>query len=172
MPELTLLRLVRGELDGFRAQEVARRITASAEARLELRLLLGMPHATDGLASREDPVSLRSLPLLPTLRLAADGPADVRDPSTGTPAGSLGLVTSGGELELEAVRFEDGVVGIYASRAVPLVLAGSSDTWTVRGSAPGYLELEHQDVGGDEQGGIGLRIEDRDAILKLNAKRP
>lgn len=171
VPELTLLRLVRGELDGFRAQEVARRIAASAEARLELRLLLGIPNAADGLASRKVPSSPTPLRSLPTLRLAADGPAEVRDPSKGAPAGSLRVVTSEGELELEAVRFEDGVLGIYASRAVPLVLAGSSDAWTVRGSAPGYLELEHQRVEGDEHSRIALRIEDREALLELKAKR-
>jgi len=158
VPERTLLRLVRGELDGFRAQEISRRIAASAEAGIELRLLLDLPVETDALL----------LPtLVATLRLAADGPAEVRDPSTGIGVGSLVMETSEGPLELEAVRFEadhaSRVLAIYASRAVPLVLAGSCEGWTVRGSAPGYLELE--DMGG--QTPIVLLVEDREAQLTV-----
>lgn len=160
VPERTLLRLVRGELDGFRAQEIARRIAASTEGRLELRLLLGLPAFMDATVD------------LPVLRLAADGPAEVRDPATGTPAGSLRATSSEGPLELEAVRFEDGVLGIYASRPIPLVLAGSSDG-TVRGSAPGYLELDDTERTRGARGfiTIALRFEDREAILKVRPRR-
>jgi hypothetical protein len=80
-------------------------------------------------------------------------------------------VTSEGPLELEAVRFDDGVLGIYASRAAPLVLAGSSEAWTVRGSAPGYLELEQAREDASERTEVALRVDDRDAVLTLRGER-
>ncbi len=153
VPEATLLRLVRGELDGFLAEEIARRIAASEAAGVELRLVLGLPPAAEGV-------------YLPPIRLAADGPVDVRDPSTGRAAGSTKVKAADGALELEAFRFEGGVLGIYASSAVTFALAGASDDWSVRGSAPGYLELEQ--VGEGAQ--VALRVGDHEVSLKLKRR--
>lgn len=127
VPEATLLRLVRGQLDGFRAAEVAFDAARCAANRDELVLLLGE-------AKRFRAVER------PLLRLAADGPSPMRDPSLGVVVGTFGR--EDGTLELEAVRFPDGIVALYASAPRALTLEGPKKTKVVvAGGAPGYLEL-------------------------------
>ena len=152
VPEESLLRLLRGELDAFRAAEVAAQASRHAGTREELILLASHDAAREGVWVEG----------IAPLRLAADGPTPIRDPAQGV------LVAKGGAKDkkstekkskgsakrasrsapasnLEAFRFADGVVAIYAARPLPLTLVegrgrgGSSPR--VVGSAPGYLEL-------------------------------
>jgi hypothetical protein len=157
VPEESLLRLLRGELDAFRAAEVAAQASRHAGTREELILLASHDAAREGVWVEG----------IAPLRLAADGPTPIRDPAQGV------LVAKGGAKDkkstekkstekkskgsakrasrsapasnLEAFRFADGVVAIYAARPWPLTLVegrgrgGSSPR--VVGSAPGYLEL-------------------------------
>lgn len=138
VPEATLLALVRGELDGLRALEVADRATAHPRDREALSLLLGVTpaRAAGGRAA-------------PLLRLAADGASALRDPSQGRVVGSASTRADsrGRRLVVEAVRFPDGRLAVYASEPEVLTSVATPKKRgaalpRVVGSAPGYLELE------------------------------
>lgn len=119
--EETVLRLFRGQLDGFRASEVAAELARHEAGRAELKLLSGERRA-------------------PTrLRLAADAPSPVRDPSAGV---VVGRAKKGG-VAIEVVRFPSGVVAVYAASPVAIAL-GKTAGYRAIGAASGYLELEEK----------------------------
>lgn len=119
--EETVLRLFRGQLDGFRASEVAAELARHEAGRAELRLLSGERRA-------------------PTrLRLAADAPSPVRDPSAGV---VVGRAKKGG-VAIEVVRFPSGIVAVYAASPVAIAL-GKTAGYRAIGAASGYLELEEK----------------------------
>lgn len=128
--EETVLRLVRGELDGFRAAEVARELCRTAAGRRELAFLAGAVHEVPAL-----------------LRLAADAPSTLRDPAQGELVAAVHVGRGRARLDLEAVRFDGGVLAIYASKPVALSLAPRSSELAVLASAPGYLEVQQEPVG-------------------------
>jgi hypothetical protein len=111
-------RLVRGELDGHAAADVATRLHRSG--------------AIDRYAA-----------LLPTrerrwIRLAADSAPEVRDPKAGRLVGSTTLASA----SLEAYAFDDGVLAIYAEPAIALTLASTDVPLAGRPiETAGYLEL-------------------------------
>lgn len=115
-----LVGLSRGQFDGFRLAEIAWRVRESSAAKRALGMLRRVePHA----ASDE-----------PRLRLAADGGAPMRDPSSGRRIAEL---TVGGHA-IELHRFDDGAIAAYAASAVMLRLGG--DQVTSRVSRAGYAE--------------------------------
>ena len=74
----------------------------------------------------------------PRLRLVADDAPALRDPAEGVPVGSA----RSGAIDLESVRFADGIVAIYAAPArrisVPVLPTGVK----VLRTALGYVELD------------------------------
>jgi hypothetical protein len=117
-----LVGLLRGTFDGLRSAEIAWRVRESTEARRALALL-------ERLGSDAEPARGR-----PRLRLAADGAATMRDPSTGRRIAEL--TVAGHAIELH--RFDDGTIAAYAASAVLLRLGG--DHVAPRVSRPGYAE--------------------------------
>lgn len=112
-------RLLRGELDGFAAADVALRLHRSG----------ARAHYAAFLPAHAAP---------PRVRLAADSAPSVRDPALGR---SLGTTTLG-KVTLEAYVFPDGILAIYAEPAVGLSVASIDVALTARpAQTAGYLEL-------------------------------
>jgi hypothetical protein len=165
--EGTLLRLLRGELDGFRAAEVAREQVRTDAGRQELRWLVGW--LSGGLSGRlearpSEPGAARRADTAapPLLRLAAEGSAMLRDPEEGQPVGTAGAGRGKHRLVVEAVRFPDGVLALYASQPVSLALgAAHGGTAPGRGArrrvgaSAGGLDAAGGRAGGTGGGGTG-----------------
>ncbi|MBN8613447.1 MAG: hypothetical protein J0L92_22830 [Deltaproteobacteria bacterium] len=117
-----LVGLSRGQFDGFRLAEIAWRVRESSAAKRALGMLRRVePERGD--ASGE-----------PRLRLAADGGAPMRDPSSGRRIAELTVADHAIELH----RFDDGAIAAYAASAVMLRLGGEHVTSRV--SRAGYAE--------------------------------
>jgi hypothetical protein len=112
----------RGQFDGFRLAEIAWRVRESSAAKRALGMLRRVePERGDASDA-------------PRLRLAADGGAPMRDPSSGRRIAEL--TVAGHAIELH--RFEDGAIAAYAASAVMLRLGGEHVTSRV--SRAGYAE--------------------------------
>ncbi len=113
-----LVGLSQGHFDGFRLAEIAWRVRESSAAKRALGMLRRVESGSD--ATR--------------LRLAADGAAPMRDPSSGRRIAELTI--AGHAIELH--RFDDGAIAAYAASAVMLRLGGEHVTSRV--SRAGYAE--------------------------------
>lgn len=131
-PVRDLVRLVRGELDGFASADVALRLRGSARGRAELARVV--PSIVSPAVSR--------------FRVAADslGPeaglgSVVRDPREGRAIGSLAV----GDGALEAFVFPDGALPTYTALAIyadpPLSLGVAGAGIEVQSRSPGYVEV-------------------------------
>jgi hypothetical protein len=142
-PMRDLVRLVRGELDGFASADVALRVRGSVRATVELARMV--PSVATPAASRFR---------LAADSLSVDAPAvALRDPRDGRAIGSQSL----DEGALEAFVFPDGVIAIYADPPLPLRVTAVGVTGASmeqRASSPGYVE-----VGTREVSPIVLRVE-------------
>lgn len=117
--EADLARLLRGELDGHAAADVALRLHRSpSRAALEAFL-----------PSREG---------VRRIRLAADSAPSIRDPASGRVVGATKL----GSATLEAYAFDELVVAIYAEPSVAITLVAIDAALEGRAiETAGYLEL-------------------------------
>lgn len=135
--------LVTARFDGFRLAEIATRVRASAAARRALATLLELQ---DGTAAE------------PWLRLAADGPAEVRDPARGQKVGELRL----GARIVEVYSFEDETYAAYADGDAVVHLSGQDVQPTV--SRSGYAEARV----GPTARVLEVRSGEEHAVLKLD----
>jgi len=161
--EGTLLQLLRGDLDGFRAAEVAREQVRTEAGRQELRWLVDMQGASPSLPRAEPIAARREVAAPPLLRLAAEGSVPLRDPAGGEPAGTAAYGRGKARLVVEAVRFADGVLALYASQPVTLALgaaevpkAAGSGSRRRRDAGAGVPDAVASDVG--VAGGEGTRM--------------
>ncbi len=112
-------KLLRGELDGHAAADVALRLHRSG---MRERYAAFLPSRK--VATRQ--------------RLAADSAPAVRDPSLGRGLGAITL----GEVSLEAFAFAGGVLAIYAEPPIGIALSSIDVPIAARAlEAAGYLEL-------------------------------
>lgn len=158
----TLRRFLDGALDGFAAAELAVRARVDERTRVELAVMAGFAPPTSNVPTfssteadeprlpgaskqRSDAVG-RPREGTPRLRLVADDDAALRDPDRGERVGTA----RSGSVELEAVRFPDGFVAIYAAPArriaVPVLPSGMKLVRT----ALGYVELDARKARGKE----------------------
>jgi hypothetical protein len=135
--------LLRGELDGHAAADVAIRLHRSG---VRDRYAAFLP---SGLAETR-------------VRLAADSAPIVRDPAEGRALGTERL----GGASLEAFAFEGGVIAIYAEPAIAVSLVSSDPALATRAiEAAGYLELTLDlDRSGSQT--VTLELADGDRTLR------
>ena len=135
-PARDLVRLIRGDLDGFASADLALRLRGSARGRAELARV----------------VPSIALPAASRLRVAADSASpggSLRDPRDGRAVGAL-TVEDGA---LEAFSFRDGTLAVYAdpplSLSVARVSAAGSVVALIQGTrSPGYVEVEVTEITG------------------------